>query len=67
MKRTSFHLILLEDDNTLKNIARAKLKPLENRLIEKWKINAFVFENEDKALQTLVDKVNRQHGGAVVF
>jgi len=57
----------MEDDNILKNIARAKLKPLENRLIEKWKINSFVFENEDKALQTLVDKVNRQHGGRGVL
>ena len=57
----------MEDDNILKNIARAKLKPLENRLIEKWKINSFVFDNEDKALQTLVDKVNRQHGGRGVL
>ena len=57
----------MEDDNVLKNIARAKLKPLENRLIEKWKIQSFIFENEDKALQTLVEKVNKQHGGRGVL
>ena len=57
----------MEDDNVLKNIARAKHKPLENRLIEKWKIQSFIFENEDKALQTLVEKVNKQHGGRGVL
>lgn len=57
----------MEDDQILKEIARAKLKPLENRLIEKWKIKAFVFENEDKALQTLISQVNRQHGGRGVL
>lgn len=53
----------MQDDTILKEIARAKLQPLEQRLKEKWFIKALVFENEDKALQTLAGMVNRQHGG----
>jgi len=40
---------------------------LEQRLKDKWQIQAFHFENEDKALQTLVDQVNKQHGGRGVL
>lgn len=53
----------MQNDDILKEIARAKLRPLETRLKEKWQIKALIFENEDKALQTIVNSVNKQHGG----
>jgi ATP-dependent Clp protease ATP-binding subunit ClpA len=53
----------MQDDTILKEIARAKLQPLEQRLKEKWLVKALVFKDEDKALQTLAGMVNRQHGG----
>ncbi len=53
----------MQNDEILKEIARAKLRPLETRLKEKWQIKALVFEDEDKALQTIVNSVNKQHGG----
>ena len=57
----------MDNDEILKNIARAKLQPLEQRLKDKWQIQAFRFEDEDKALQTLVNQVNKQHGGRGVL
>lgn len=53
----------MQNDEILKEIARAKLRPLETRLKEKWQIKALVFEDENKALQTIVNSVNKQHGG----
>ena len=53
----------MQNDDILKEIASAKLRPLETRLKEKWQIKALIFENEDKALQTIVNSVNKQHGG----
>ncbi|MBN6076646.1 AAA family ATPase [Aggregatibacter actinomycetemcomitans] len=57
----------MQDTDVLKAIARAKLKPLEGRLKEKWGIEKLMFENEDKALDTLVKQVNQQHGGRGVL
>lgn len=57
----------MDNDEILKNIARAKLQPLEQRLKDKWQIQAFHFEDEDKALQTLINQVNKQHGGRGVL
>ncbi len=53
----------IQDMEVLKNIARAKIKPLENRLKEKWQISKLTFEDENKALNTLVEQTNKQHGG----
>lgn len=53
----------MQNDEILKEIARAKLRPLEARLKEKWQIKALIFEDERKALQTIVNSVNKQHGG----
>ena len=52
---------------TIKDIARAKLKPLTGRLKEKWGLEKLVFENEDKALDALIKQVNYQHGGRGVL
>ena len=51
----------------LKDIARAKLKPLIIRLKEKWSVKNVLFDNEDKALEMLVKQVNLQHGGRGVL
>ena len=53
----------IQDNDVLKDIARAKLKPLTGRLKEKWGLEKLVFENEDKALDALIKQVNCQHGG----
>lgn len=50
-----------------KAIAKAKLKPLEDRLKEKWGIEGLQFENEDKALETLVQQALPQEGGRGVL
>lgn len=57
----------MEDPEILKAIARAKLKPLEDRLKEKWGINAFTFNDEAKALEALIRLVNPEHGGRGVL
>lgn len=57
----------MNNPDVLKDIARAKLKPLITRLKEKWGIENIVFENEDKALSTTVNQVNPQHGGRGVL
>lgn len=57
----------IQDNAVLKDIARAKLKPLTGRLKEKWGLEKLVFENEDKALDALIKQVNYQHGGRGVL
>ena len=57
----------MQNTDVLKDIARAKLKPLIERLKEKWGIQNVVFDNEDKALETIVKQVNLQHGGRGVL
>lgn len=57
----------MQNYDVLKDIARAKLEPLKNRLKEKWGILAVEFEDEDEALSTLVKRVNLQHGGRGVL
>ena len=57
----------IQDNAILKDIARAKLKPLTGRLKEKWGLEKLVFENEDKALDALIKQVNYQHGGRGVL
>ncbi len=57
----------IQDLDILKAIARAKLKPLAERLKEKWGIEQIHFQNENKALETLVKQVNQSHGGRGVL
>ncbi|QEY26365.1 AAA family ATPase [Neisseria zalophi] len=57
----------IQDTNVLKSIARAKLQPLNERLKEKWNIDSLEFEDEDRALESLVSQVNQQHGGRGVL
>ncbi len=44
------------------NIAKAKLKPIFEAIKEKYRCNV-KFENEEKALETIVAKVNKEYGG----
>jgi len=53
----------MADDKFLIQIARTKLDPLRKRLIEKWKVKDFIFTDEDKALATIVSKVDKSTGG----
>lgn len=55
------------DDEFLIQIARTKLTPLRERLKEKYKINQFVFADEDRALLALAKSVDRQMGGRGVL
>lgn len=57
----------MQTPNVLKSIARAKLKPLAERLKEKWGIEKLTFADEERALDTLVKQVNQQHGGRGVL
>lgn len=57
----------MRNPDVLKDIARAKLKPLIVRLKEKWGIQNVVFDDENKALETLIKQVNPQHGGRGVL
>ena len=57
----------MQNTEVLKDIARAKLKPLIIRLKEKWSVKNVLFDNEDKALEMLVKQVNLQHGGRGVL
>ncbi|HDR1103440.1 TPA: AAA family ATPase [Pasteurella multocida] len=57
----------MQDLEVKKAIAKAKLKPLEDRLKEKWGIEALMFENEDKALDTIVQQARTQEGGRGVL
>lgn len=53
----------MSSDEFLIQIARTKLQPLRNRLIEKWKVKDLRFENEEKALAAIINKVDRSAGG----
>ena len=55
------------DTDFLVAIARAKLEPLRTRLKEKWSISDLVFDDEQKALETIVARVNRSSGGRGVL
>lgn len=57
----------MQDLEVKKAIAKAKLKPLEDRLKEKWGIEALLFENENKALETIVRQARPQEGGRGVL
>ena len=57
----------MQDLEVKKAIAKAKLKPLEDRLKEKWGIEALLFENENKALETIVQQARPQEGGRGVL
>ncbi|AFI03920.1 AAA family ATPase [Helicobacter cetorum] len=53
----------MKDNAILKEIAKAKLNPLIKCLKDKWGIEGLRFEDEDKALEILCEKVNKAHGG----
>ena len=55
------------DDQFLIEIARSKLQPLKERLLEKWGVRELVFNDEVKALSAIVSKVDRQSGGRAVL
>lgn len=55
------------DTDFLVAIARAKLEPLKTRLKEKWSISDLVFDDERKALETIVARVNLSSGGRGVL
>ena len=57
----------MQDLEVKKAIAKAKLKPLKDRLKEKWGIEALLFENENKALETIVRQARPQEGGRGVL
>lgn len=48
-------------------IARAKLRPLRERLEEKYRIRDLVFHDEERALRALCRGVDRQMGGRAVL
>jgi DNA polymerase III delta prime subunit len=54
-------------DDFLVAIARAKLQPLRDRLKEKYRITELKFSDEEKALKTLANSVDRQMGGRGVL
>ena len=54
-------------DDFLVSIARAKLKPLKDRLKEKYRISDLVFDDEEKALRAIASVVNRENGGRGVL
>lgn len=54
-------------DDFLVSIAKAKLKPLRDRLKEKYRISNLVFDDEEKALTALSKCVDRQMGGRGVL
>lgn len=55
------------DSDFLVAIAKAKLEPLKIRLKEKWGISDLIFDNEDKALATIVSQVDKSAGGRGVL
>ena len=57
----------ITDDEFLIDIARAKLRPLHERLKEKYRIEELVFQDERKALKALVRCVDHQMGGRGVL
>ncbi|EHC05410.1 ATPase AAA-2 domain protein [Shewanella baltica OS625] len=57
----------MTDQNFLVAIAKAKLEPLKIRLKEKWGISELIFDDENKALITIVSQVDRSAGGRGVL
>jgi hypothetical protein len=57
----------MTDSDFLVAIAKAKLEPLKIRLKEKWGISDLIFDNEDKALTTIVSQVDKSAGGRGVL
>lgn len=57
----------MQDPQVLKSIAKAKLKPLEMRLEEKWGVEKLQFADEDRALNALISRWNPQEGGRGVL
>lgn len=57
----------MTDDSVLSEIVITKLKPLENRLKEKWGIANIEFENKEQALNFIVRKVDKTNGGRGVL
>lgn len=55
------------DDEFLVAIARAKWIQLRDAVMEKHQIAEIQFANEDRALRTIVSKVDRQNGGRGVL
>ncbi|MBB1440115.1 ATP-dependent Clp protease ATP-binding subunit [Shewanella sp. SG41-4] len=55
------------DSDFLVAIAKAKLEPLKMRLKEKWGISDLIFDDEKKALVTIVAQVNNSAGGRGVL
>ncbi|MDN3651341.1 AAA family ATPase [Thalassotalea ponticola] len=57
----------MTSSDVLVGIAKAKLEPLKTRLKEKWGISDLIFENEPKALKTIVEQVDISAGGRGVL
>jgi hypothetical protein len=57
----------MADDHFLIEIARSKLEPLRHRLGEKWGAAGLQFNDETKALQSIVGMVDRTSGGRGVL
>ena len=57
----------MTDLDFLVAIAKAKLEPLKVRLKEKWGISDLIFDNESKALTTIVAQVDKTAGGRGVL
>lgn len=57
----------MSDRKFLISIAKTKLEPLKNRLKEKWLVSDLIFEDEDKALGTIIKSVDLQSGGRGVL
>jgi len=57
----------ITDDKFLVDIARVKLEPLREFLKEKYGVEDFIFDNEEKALRALVSSVDRSKGGRGVL
>lgn len=55
------------NDDFLIQIARSKLEPLRYRLNEKWGLTGMHFDDETKALKSIIDKVDRSSGGRGVL
>ncbi|MGB9689966.1 AAA family ATPase [Thermogutta sp.] len=57
----------ITNEEFLVAIAQAKLQPIRERLREKYRFKDLVFDNETKALRTIVAQVDRQMGGRGVL
>ena len=52
----------IKDDDVMIKIAKSKLSPIFEAIKEKYRCSV-KFENEDKALRTIVSRVNKEFGG----